>query len=415
MAATGAAGKSEGGKFSLPSATVSKAAPPLLSSRPARASPRAGPRQTPPKRDAKKDIKGKAKEMKSPLPSAASLLSLASANMAEAAKLETKAESVHEQSLERQIGAAIVALNKSPAEAIREWQASQGKLTPIELRQAVRNRLKIRADNKAIDAMFASLDTNHSGALDAAQIQAAVKRFSKATKDANKEAEQLKEAASLLRPVAEQAKIAGEAVALIELRTGAGGDSEPECETAEAPPSLKQRVVLTVLEAGLSSDKLMSMWDKDRKGTMTSKQLIQALRDLKVQAMDAEIAELHSELAATTNASQGAPLSTKLVVRHLLDLAKAEGVRNKEREGELKRMRKDARQLIRELEEAQLKCAGALVVDLAAAQVGLESKDVHPSADSATGSEHSSPLSSPGGTIQSSARKPQPGQAAPLW
>jgi Ca2+-binding EF-hand superfamily protein len=434
-----AAAKKEGGTFKLPSPSVSAPAPALLSSRSARPTPRSGPKakalpgKPASKSDPKKQSNGKAKvqEKSDPLPSAESLLALASAKMAEAAELEAAAQSVHELSLERQVGSALAALNKPPAEVIREWQANKDKMALIEMRQAVRNRLKIRADNKAIDALFASLDTNRSGTLDATQIKAAVKMFTKATKDANKEAERHREAASSLRAIAEQARVAGDALARVELQAGScdGGESEPE--TAQAP-SLQQRVVLVVLQGALSTDKLMGLWDKDRKGTMTSKQLTQALRDIRVQAADAEVAELHSELAAATNAAAGAPLSTKHVVRHFVDLAKAEGARSKERESQLKHMRKEARQLLRELEEAQLRAkaepggvplppTGDVLVELASAAQALSieagnRKGVRPSDGTATGSEHSSPLSSPGGAIPCSARKRTPSQdAVKLW
>ena len=449
---TQASSKNESGKCKLPSATVCAPAPALPSLHSARTTPRALhsarttpragqkalPRQIPAKTESK-TAKAKTQEKADLLPSAASLLALASTKTAEAAELDEAIQNVHEQSLERQVGAAIAELKKSPAEAIYEWQANKGKLIPIELRQAVRNKLKIRADNKAIDALFASLDTNHSGALDATQLQVAVKKITKANKDAKKDAVRLMEAASNLRAVAEHARLAGEAVALLELHVGE--DSHSESETA-APPSLLQRAVLTVLRGGMSVDKLMSLWDKDRKGTMTSKQLVQALRDIRVPVTDAaEVTVLYTELAVAINAETDAPLATKLIVRHIVDLAKVEGMRQKEREGELHRMRKEARHLVRELEEMKLrvdKAEGSVTesptgdkeVKLAAVAQALgvaagQGKGICPSGGSATGSEHSSPLdsplSSPGGTVPCSARKPtqrrpsQEGTAAVLW
>jgi len=419
----------------LPSPSIAAPAPALLSSR----TPRTGPKLSPrvgPKADTNKDSKGK--EM---LPSAEALLELASDKMVEVAELEQAAQRVHETSLERQIGAALAALNKPPSEAIRDWQTNPGKMAPIELRQVVRNRLKIRADNKAIDVLFASLDKNHSGVLDATQIQAAVKVFTKAVKDANKEAERLQEAAAIHRAIAEHARVAGEAVALLELRSGAGNESEPETAC-----SLQRLVVRAVLQGGLSYDRLLAMWDTDHKGTMTSTQLAQAVRAIRVQATDVEVAEFHSELTMTTNAAAGAPLSTKLVVRHLVDLAKAEGVRSKEYQSSLKGIRKEARRLVRELEEAKVRPkvmakvelpeapklpeppTGGMVVELAAAPQALsiaagKNTEVRTSGGSATSSPHSSPLSSPlaspGGAVPCSARKPRTAtprqQAVDLW
>ena len=76
------------------------------------------------------------------------LQEIADAKIAEASQVELAAQDMS-TSLELKIGRAIQKQKMSVPDLIRKWDASgDGEIQPIELRQVVRNHLKIKADNK---------------------------------------------------------------------------------------------------------------------------------------------------------------------------------------------------------------------------------------------------------------------------
>ena len=61
--------------------------------------------------------------------------------------------------LELKIGLALAGTKKTFEELVSEWDKNRdGVIQRIELRQVVRNSLKITADNKAVDTLFDKLD-----------------------------------------------------------------------------------------------------------------------------------------------------------------------------------------------------------------------------------------------------------------
>lgn len=154
---------------------------------------------------------------------ATSLQSQAEAKLAEAAEVEEEAKT-QAASLELKLGRAIAKQKMSVPELIRKWDTNgDGDISKIELRQVVRNNLKIKADNKTIDALFDRLDVDGGGELDMKEMGVALKLFAKqvSTADADEavemaKAKALREDAASMR---ECAALTAEAEAL-QLRLG---------------------------------------------------------------------------------------------------------------------------------------------------------------------------------------------------
>jgi len=105
------------------------------------------------------------------------LQEIADAKIAEASAVELAAQHMS-TSLELKIGVAIQKQKMSVADLLRKWDASgDGEIQPIELRQVVRNHLKIKADNKEIDALFNRLDSDGGGSIDLKEMGDAMRVF----------------------------------------------------------------------------------------------------------------------------------------------------------------------------------------------------------------------------------------------
>jgi len=112
------------------------------------------------------------------------LLGLAETKTSQANDIEAAAKNAH-SSLELKLGRAIAKHKMSVPELIRKWDANgDGEIQKIELRQVVRNHLKIKSDNKEIDALFVKLDSDGGGSIDVKEMAAALKLFEKSVASA---------------------------------------------------------------------------------------------------------------------------------------------------------------------------------------------------------------------------------------
>lgn len=283
-----------------------------------------------------------------PLPSAASLRDMVDAKLKEVATLEAAEQTVQASSLPRQIGAALAGQSKSPKDLIREWDTNgDGKISPIELRQVVRNKLHIKADNKAIDSLFKELDDDSSGALDNHEMQTAFQKFLKASKEAQKEATSMEERADALRYRAIQLEQAAKALDKVEARAAMASDT--------TGMTLERRVAVAVLKSAAKIDKMLSAWDVGHGGTISAEDLGKRVHDLKVEATEAEVQSYYKQLLGETHAAPGASLNLKLALRKIYENRQNEVDRQKVDAEEAKKERMEARRLVREVEALQQK------------------------------------------------------------
>ena len=116
--------------------------------------------------------KSKSKTTKEMFESSASLYARAEQLRSQAAGLERSAEEAADLTLMRKLGRALKArIGHGSKDAIRtllrEFDANgDGLIQRIEMRQMVRNHLKIVADNHEIDAFFKEIDNDNSGEVD---------------------------------------------------------------------------------------------------------------------------------------------------------------------------------------------------------------------------------------------------------
>ena len=87
---------------------------------------------------------------------------------------------------------------KSVPELMRDWDKNKdGQIERIELRQVVRNDLKIHAENKEIDQIFDELDTDGGGTLDLKELTKAMSRFKSAAEEAAEQEVRLRQVGGL--------------------------------------------------------------------------------------------------------------------------------------------------------------------------------------------------------------------------
>ena len=132
--------------------------------------------------------------------------------------VEQRVSKVH-TTLERRIGAVLAQKVKSTTlkDLIREWDKNgDGDISKMEFRIVVRNKLDIKADNKEIDALFNSLDTDGGGQLDLSEIKPALQALQDAAAGADQEAAQLRSEAERLQARAAEMLEVAQATEILE-------------------------------------------------------------------------------------------------------------------------------------------------------------------------------------------------------
>ena len=157
------------------------------------------------------------------------------------------------------------------------WYAAQ-------FRQAVRSLKLVGESNAApsVDALFDQLDLDHSKDIDVSELAAAMKTLKAESAKAARLRENLEVQVERLSTLAVQWE---KAVAAAE-----------ECEAAKvkmkemsANPSVMQRVGAAMLKAGLKASEIALKWDVNGDGKIDRSEVINALRELGVQASDEEL------------------------------------------------------------------------------------------------------------------------------
>ncbi len=140
-----------------------------------------------------------------PLRSSAELHAKAEDLLDEASVCDVAAKEVQDTTLQRKLGRALASrIGNGSKEAVRKLlrefdQNGDGLLQRVEMRQMVRNHLKIAADNAEIDALFREMDEDNSGEVDLDEFILACHALREAATQANEESEQARERAAKLR------------------------------------------------------------------------------------------------------------------------------------------------------------------------------------------------------------------------
>lgn len=122
-----------------------------------------------------------------------------------AEELEQQANSVLYSSFDRQLGDALKSkIGNGTKEQVRKLlhemdSNGDGVLQKIELRQMVRNNLKIKAENKTIDAFFDSIDEDKSGNIELGELVQACHMLMQGLMEAHEEIETLQDQAEHVR------------------------------------------------------------------------------------------------------------------------------------------------------------------------------------------------------------------------
>lgn len=160
----------------------------------------------------------------------------------------------------------------STTDLIREWDTNgNGEIEKIELRMVVRNKMKIKADNKKIDALFDSLDQDGGGTLDAKEMGAALDKLKIACYAATEKREQARAQASELRVLADAFSAALAATDEVEsLQAKVKGLSNGVCEGAV---DVKMAAAIVSASKATSENdqrqKVLHAWDPNKEGSIT--------------------------------------------------------------------------------------------------------------------------------------------------
>ena len=176
---------------------------------------------------------------------AAELQASATAKLTEADSLVNETASFNERKpLELKLGIALANETKSVPDLIRDWDSNKdGEINKVELRQVVRNKLKIQVDNKEIDALFDKLDDDKGGQLDMKEIQKAMGVFKKQWRSFQEMQEQKVQRAEEMRGEAKVVQAAADATQKLEeqkaKQLGLGGESATGEEVVRSTPLLR--------------------------------------------------------------------------------------------------------------------------------------------------------------------------------
>ena len=169
-----------------------------------------------------------------PMLAAVDLFAQAEAKNKEAEACE-KDTQVGQATLELQIGRALSKEKQNVPDLMRSWDKNKdGLIQKIELRQVVRNHLKIKADNAAIDAVYDKLDVDKSETIDIKELTSALDIFKAECIADDAKSELAQEAAKAMRADAAVILQAAEATRTYEeLRARARGEGAGTSEPVE--------------------------------------------------------------------------------------------------------------------------------------------------------------------------------------
>ena len=240
-----------------------------------------------------------------PLKSSSDLLKDADGEEQRAKEFNARAEESTQGTFERRLGSALVENAKAKAaraasagkaaiiDMMREWDKNRdGKISRIELRQACRNDLGLKATNAEIDQLFEDFDADGSGSLELNEMKPCLVALQDAATAAHKEALQLNTAAARCRARAVNLREAAKTMADVE---AAHAKVEDEYKVAA---DLGVRLGEHLAKRSLKVDLACRNWpEMNREGKVSAAQFVQGVLALKLSG-EVDEAEVRSWFAS---------------------------------------------------------------------------------------------------------------------
>jgi len=193
----------------------------------------------------------------------------------------------------------LVRKKSNPKDLVAEWDRKhKGEISKVEFRQGVRG-LGLKADNKDIDILFDTIDTDGGGSLDLPELKDALKEMQE------KEAEAMMEEARVAS-VRERLK---QKLAMLEQTLTATAEAEEALEANSAQAALPLKRVALKLQAKLVAAE--AEWEaKEKKEVETREREAQE----KAEAHERELAKAaeKARLKAEKEAKEKAERATRL-------------------------------------------------------------------------------------------------------
>ena len=293
-----------------------------------------------------------------PLVSTEDLAAMLASKLEQAKLFEEQAQGSTTSTLLRAFGGSLEsrirdgAKGSTPKEKIKELfreadNNNDGSIQPIELRQLIRNKLKLNVEVKAIDELFAATDTQGLGKLDFAQFSSACQTAIDALDEAKAEARDLEQSAARARSRAEAYEAALTATRLFEEeqdkldRTSATDVSDPDAGVSE----LTRKIGAALLKARCTMAELTSRWDEKKVGRMPRSAFIKGVEGLEIGATAVDAERLFDALAAGQGSSGKSDLDMKRLVKTVFEWVSKASEEATAKSSQLSTLRSQARKL----------------------------------------------------------------------
>ena len=274
------------------------------------------------------------------------LLAMRDQKMAMAAEFEKEAEETSTSTLSRAIGTALTPLISNPGDKPRSSgdkdtprstglqkdklkalyrevdHNNDGSIQPVEMRQFIRNRLKLKAENKEIDAIYEAADPKREGKLDMLRFTGMCQSALEAADEAKGEASELRESASRARTRAQAYEAAASATLLFE-EEQAKLEQQP-VDLTDGPTNvvLQRRIGGSLQKKGVKMAELIGKWDDAKKGRIGKGEFVKAVGELRVESGHGDVEKLFDILVAGQASDKalggGGPAKPELDIKKLV-------------------------------------------------------------------------------------------------
>ena len=299
-----------------------------------------------------------------PWMTADTLNAMADEIMVDVQRLLDLADTLHD-SFEMKLGSAILTKLSKVGKIdnmMREWDINgDGEISKIEFRQCVTGKsLKVKAENKDIDAFFSKMDQDGGGSLELHEMKPALKTLQSRTAAADAQAKDLRNKAE-----AKQQKIE-------EIRAAAAAAEAVDMADSEAPElNMAERLGSALLYRNLKIGEVVTRWDKDGDGTITMTEFRSNVVALGVEAHPLDIDKLFLQLDTDGGGSLDLD-EVKKSFEKCKQMAMQLQSNNREKKAQKERLRKNASRrqsqiIADQIQEAAEEQAAAEAAEIAAA------------------------------------------------
>jgi len=261
-----------------------------------------------------------------PLTSSESLQRTAENILGEAETVETQAENIAYSTLAQRVGRELARrIGNASKDRVKKLLADidsngDGVIQKIELRQLVRNKLQLKADNGEIDKLFDLMDTDHGGTVSFHELMTACHMLNAAAAEGSAQVGEYRMLAADERARAQAYFDAAEGMRAYEEEVIVQAQLE-----ADENLSLEKQIGLALNAGAYKVNQLVGLWsDEKNSGKLSKRKLAKRLGDIGVHtATPEELTVLFDRLAGHTKPSQASTseLEIKTCVEALFQYA----------------------------------------------------------------------------------------------